>query len=181
MIGLDGTRASDGTNNITNIGSPGGLGINSAISDKARNFESDEGWEFTFDTDVYLQSVDLLEMNAGGTLTISSADFPDIVMSGELNGVNDLGNTLVPANSLVGIHFTHTGALGTDGPRIMSLTVTRGETAFQDWIATNYPSLSGDDALPSEDPDNDGMENLLEFALSSDPTSGGALGVSTRP
>ena len=70
VIGLDGTRTSGGTNNVTNIGAPGGLGINSAVADTAKNFEAGEGWEFKFNTDVYLQSIDLLEMVAGGTLSV---------------------------------------------------------------------------------------------------------------
>ena len=124
VIGLEGTRASDGTNNITNIGNTGGLGINSAVSDTARNFESDEGWEFSFNTDVQLENILLLQTNAGGTLTISSESFPDIVLAGELDGDNDLGNTLVPANTLVSFLYTHTGPQGTDGPRIINLSVT---------------------------------------------------------
>ena len=123
VIGLEGTRASEGTGDITNIGNTGGLGINSAVSDTARNFESGEGWEFVFNTDVTLQNIDLLLTNAGGTLTISSDSFSDIVLSGELEGDNDLGNTLVPANTLVSFLYTHTGPQGTDGPRIISLSV----------------------------------------------------------
>jgi len=65
--------------------------------------------------------------NAGGTLTISSESFPDIVLAGELDGDNDLGNTLVPANTLVSFFYTHTGPQGTDGPRILSLSVAEVE------------------------------------------------------
>ena len=127
VIGLEGTRASDGTNNITNIGNTGGLGINSAVADTARNFESDEGWEFIFNTDVQLQNIDLLQTNAGGTLTIASESFTDIVLAGELDGDNNLGNTFVPADTLVSVYYTHTGPLGTDGPRIISLSVAEVE------------------------------------------------------
>ena len=128
VIGLDGTRASNGTSNVTNIGNTGGLGINSAVADTARNFESDEGWEFTFNTDVHLQNIDLILTNAGGTLTISSESFPDIVLAGELDGDNDLGNIFVPANTLVRCNYTHTGPQGTDGPRIISLSVAAGRS-----------------------------------------------------
>ena len=131
VIGLDGTRASDGTGNETNIGNLGGLGINSAVSDTALLFQSDEGWEFTFNTDVQLQSIQLLQTNAGGTLTISSESFSDIVLAGEVDGDNDLGNTVVPANTLVSIFYSHTGPQGTDGPRILSLSVAM-EVAMED-------------------------------------------------
>jgi len=104
VIGLEGTRASDGINDETNIGNSGGLGIASAGSDTAR-----------------------MLTNAGGTLTISSESFPDIVLAGELDGDNDLGNTLVPANTLVSFFYTHTGPQGTDGPRILSLSVAEVE------------------------------------------------------
>ena len=129
VIGLDGSRASDGmTANLTNSGNSGGLGINSAVGDTARNFDPGEGWEFTFDTEVQLQDLQLLETDAGGTLTISSESFPDIVLAGELDGVNDLGDTLVPANALVSISYSHTDPEG-DGPRIISLSVGRIESA----------------------------------------------------
>ena len=127
VIGLGGTRASDGIEDETNIGSSGGLGIASAGNDTARNFESNEGWEFTFNTDVELQNIELLLTNAGGTLTISSESFPDIVLDGEREGDNDLGSTFVPADTLVSILYTHTGPLGTDGPRIISLSVNEVE------------------------------------------------------
>ena len=123
VIGLDGTRASDGINNLTNIGGGGGLGINSDVSDAAVRFESGEGWEFIFNTEVELRNIELVETVADGTLTISSGSFPDIVLAGELDGDNDLGSTLVPANTLVSISYSHTGPQGTDGPRIISLTV----------------------------------------------------------
>ena len=122
VIGLGGTRASDGINDTTNIGNTGGLGINSAANDTARNFESGEGWEFTFNTDVRLQNMDLLLTSAGGTLTIASDSFPDIVLAGELEGDNDLGDTLVPAGALVSIFYSHTDPEA-DGPRIISLSV----------------------------------------------------------
>jgi len=120
VIGLDGTRASEGTTNVTNIGGPGGLGINSGVADVALRFESGEGWEFIFNTEVELQNIELMDTVADGTLTISSESFPDIVLAGELDGDNDLGSTLVPANTLVSISYSSTAP---DGPRIISLAV----------------------------------------------------------
>jgi len=74
-----------------------------------------------------LQNIELLLTNAGGTLTISSESFPDIVLDGEREGDNDLESTFVPADTLVSILYTHTGPLGTDGPRIISLSVAEIE------------------------------------------------------
>ncbi|MBC8041120.1 MAG: hypothetical protein H7Y06_11295, partial [Opitutaceae bacterium] len=41
---------------------------------------------------------------------------------------------------------------------------------FTTWIA-GYTTLTGDDALTSADPDKDGIANLLEYALGTDPTN----------
>ena len=161
VIGLGGTRASSGVNDETNIGSSGGLGIASAGNDTARNFESNEGWEFTFNTDVELQNIDLLLTNAGGTLTISSESFPDIVLAGEREGDNDLGNTLVPADTLVSILYTHTGPVGTDGPRIISLSVAEPEA----------------DNILLGDVNGDGLVNVGDIAPFIDILFGGATPV----
>ncbi len=48
-------------------------------------------------------------------------------------------------------------------------------TPFSQWASAN--SLTGNDALPGADPDDDGVSNLLEFALNADPNSGSSLGL----
>ncbi|VGO11753.1 Arylsulfatase [Pontiella desulfatans] len=138
VIGQDGTRASGGVGHGTNVGTNDGLGINSADSDKANNFDSGEGWEFSFDTDVYLQSIDLLETVAGGTLAISSSSFTDIVISGAQDGASGLGNVFVPSNALIGITFSHTNGPGMDGPKIMSLTVMPPPAASSELFADGF-------------------------------------------
>ena len=186
MIGLGGTRASNGVNDETNIGNSGGLGIASAGNDTARNFESNEGWEFTFNTDVRLQNIELLLTNAGGTLTISSESFPDIVLDGEREGDNDLGNTFVPADTLVGIFYTHTGPLGTDGPRIISLSVDEveadicvlgdmnqdGDVNFFD-ISPFISMLSTGEFSCEADLDQNGLVNFLDISPFIELLSGG--------
>ena len=186
VIGLEGTRASDGTNDITNIGNTGGLGINSAVSDTARNFESDEGWEFTFNTDVHLQNMNLVLTNTGGTLTISSESFPDIALAGELDGDNDLGNTFVPADTLVSIFYSHTGPQGTDGPRIISLSVAEveadncilgdinrdGEVNFLD-VSPFISVLTAGEFLCEADINQSGVVNFLDISPFISLLSGG--------
>ena len=186
VIGLGGTRASNGVNDETNIGNSGGLGIASAGNDTARNFESNEGWEFTFNTDVRLQNIELLLTNAGGTLTISSESFPDIVLDGEREGDNDLGNTFVPADTLVGIFYTHTGPLGTDGPRIISLSVDEveadicvlgdmnqdGDVNFFD-ISPFISMLSTGEFSCEADLDQNGLVNFLDISPFIELLSGG--------
>lgn len=53
----------------------------------------------------------------------------------------------------------------------VSGTVNAGlEPAYVSWIS-NYPSLIGNDALGTEDPDHDGFTNEMEFAFGGDPTA----------
>ncbi len=104
------------------------MGINSDGKNKAKSVESGEGWESSSDTDVYVKAIELLEMNDGGTLIISSAAMSGIELAGTLNGDNDRGNVFLPADALVRMGFSHTGAQATDGPRIMSLSVAKAES-----------------------------------------------------
>lgn len=41
---------------------------------------------------------------------------------------------------------------------------------FSSWMSKNYPSLTGSAALPGADPDQDGVPNLMEYALAGNPT-----------
>ncbi|MFZ4766941.1 MAG: hypothetical protein ACOYMN_18465, partial [Roseimicrobium sp.] len=41
---------------------------------------------------------------------------------------------------------------------------------FDTWVAT-YPTLTGNNALPTADPDNDGVQNLMEYATAMNPTA----------
>lgn len=43
-------------------------------------------------------------------------------------------------------------------------------TAYDTWMA-GFPSLSGNDALSTADPDHDGITNLVEFVLDGNPTT----------
>jgi hypothetical protein len=46
-----------------------------------------------------------------------------------------------------------------------------GPSDFANWISTNYPSLGPGKNGPHDDPDHDGLPNLVEFAIDGDPTS----------
>jgi autotransporter-associated beta strand protein len=48
---------------------------------------------------------------------------------------------------------------------------------FETWMSTNFPDLTAPDNLPGEDPDNDGVNNLAEFAFSGDPEDGSNNGL----
>jgi len=44
-------------------------------------------------------------------------------------------------------------------------------TPYESWITTNYPGIPLEDRDPLDDPDHDGVSNLIEFALNGNPTS----------
>jgi hypothetical protein len=54
----------------------------------------------------------------------------------------------------------------------------RWERGFERWAAV--ATLSGNDAAPEADPDNDGVANLLEYALARDPHTPDGLGETLR-
>ena len=61
------------------------------------------------------------------------------------------------------------------GNNAVTLTVTAGGSdPYDAWVGTDPGGfgLTGPDALKDADPDDDGVNNLLEFATNSDPTSG---------
>lgn len=63
-----------------------------------------------------------------------------------------------------------------NGTQAFTLTVL---SPFQKWQQDKFGSSAGDDAIagPSADPDGDGLENLLEYALGLDPLLHGATTV----
>lgn len=56
----------------------------------------------------------------------------------------------------------------------LELSRASGDLDFSKWIASET-SLTGDDALEIADPDDDGLSNLLEFALGTEPETGNTL------
>jgi hypothetical protein len=53
-----------------------------------------------------------------------------------------------------------------------TLTVSDANTrTFDEWMSTNYPQLTGNDALPEADPDQDGLANLVEYYMGLSPAS----------
>ena len=67
-----------------------------------------------------------------------------------------------------GVWLRATGSARIDNIRATSAEPPAG-TAYDTWLS-NYPSLTGADALPTADPDHDGIANLLEFVLDGNPT-----------
>ena len=53
-----------------------------------------------------------------------------------------------------------------------SVTLTTAATnTFANWMSTNYPGLVSPDNQPGADPDHDGLTNLVEYALNTNPTT----------
>ncbi len=122
IVGIDGSRASEGTNHVTSINSNGSLGINSVGTDSSTNFEELEAWEFQFDTDVYLTSIELNSMADGNYFYISSldAEFDTITVGPEEDVALSLGSTFVTAGKTLQISFSSTTG---DTSRITNLVV----------------------------------------------------------
>jgi hypothetical protein len=131
VIGQDGSLASDGTNNLTNVtGSLNSLGINAednpgGYGNEFQDFNPGEGWVFSFDVPVELVEIDLSSQSAGARMTISSSAFADLVLDdGQTNDIHPLGNTLVPAGTPITMQMSNVSALGTDiSIRITDFTV----------------------------------------------------------
>lgn len=123
----------------------------------------------------------------GGTLALAVTNANNnastVTISG--TGVLELNNTATEVVDKLFIGTTQKaagvyGKVGSASPVIGipqitgdgTLTVTSGPTLtpFEIYMA-DYPSLTGNDALPEADPDGDGKNNKFEFAFKGDPTN----------
>lgn len=96
------------------------------------------------------------------------------------NDFNTFGDTLIAGNFISTSMMTLSvlanspttwkfRVVNPDGQPSAALTVIVNPQTFSNWL-TSYPSLTGNDALTTADPDYDGLANLLEYAFGSDPT-----------
>ncbi len=108
----------------------------------------------------------------GGTLTVTNADGSTLtngstfdLIDGTISGSPTLNlPTLDPGLVWVTNNFASTGVL----------SVTNNSTPtnnYANWL-TNYPSLTGTNALPTANPDGDPYINSTEFAFDGNPTIG---------
>jgi hypothetical protein len=113
IVGLDGSRASEGKGHKTNVSgsSINTMGVNSEGSDSPGDFEPNEGWVFTFDKSVYLDTIIMSSLYAGDQMTISSDAFADIVINGAASTTTyTLNRTFVSAGTPITIK--NSGASG---------------------------------------------------------------------
>jgi autotransporter-associated beta strand protein len=113
-----------------------------------------------------------------GTLSFSQVGLSDTstvsIASGAVAALNFTGNDRVGALIINGETLpdgvysstSHGGIYASylTGPGALQV----GEIGYVPWIA-GFPTLTGNDALPTADPDGDGVVNLLEFVLGGSP------------
>lgn len=99
----------------------------------------------------------------GGTLELGGG--PDVVGALVINGVAKAGNGAV-------YNSANTGGAIASG----SLQVGAVAGSYLAWVTGPPYNLSGNAALPTADPDNDGISNAIEFVIGGNPASVSDLG-----
>ncbi|MDF7809154.1 hypothetical protein P4E94_17035 [Pontiellaceae bacterium B12219] len=177
IIGQDGTSATNGINNKTNIQSVNALGVNSAengpYGSESRDFNPVEAWVVAFDVDVALSFIDLASQSSNTEMTVSSAAFSDIILLGEGdgNGGFSLSNTVVPAGENVMFQMTSSPLESDVSLRIAELYVSITNLITDPYLAwaSSQGLTPGVNDEYDADVESDGMDNLLEYALGANP------------
>ena len=115
-----------------------------------------------------------------GTLALASALLADTsavaIASGAKLALNFTGTDTIATLTLGGTPISPGSYSAATHPAWFtgtgSLTVTTGPSAsaFSSWLVT-FPGLTTEQKLPAADPDNDGSNNLAEFAFGGNPSS----------
>ncbi len=119
---------------------------------------------------------------AGGTLRNRSATLadasmvsisPGAILDLEFSGTDTVESLFIGTKQMAaGVY----GASGINIPEITgtgTLTVTSGPVeSFSSWITRSFANgtVSAGEDGPADDPDNDGLDNLVEYGLGKDPT-----------
>jgi autotransporter-associated beta strand protein len=112
----------------------------------------------------YLSDSSTLTIAAGATLNLThtSSDRVGTLIIAGITQPNGLYGAMGSANP----NDTETAAITGTG----TIRVGTATTPFDQWALDN--GLTGNDALPTADPDHDGIPNLDEFAFGGNPSSG---------
>lgn len=127
--------------------------------------------------------------NLAGTATDDGAPNPPALLSLQWTKISGPGAAVFGAETAAATTVT-LDAAGTYVLRLtaddgaartlgeVTVTATSSGPSFASWMA-GYPSLTGPSALATADPDFDGLNNLLEYGLGSDPTSAASAATPT--
>lgn len=129
VIGQNGSKASDGTSNHrTNISGATYMGMDDyhqTYQFESRNFNPNEGWVFSFDEDVYLETIQLGSQTGIDEMTLSSDVFDDMVLAdGQSSDIHNLGYQFVPAGTELTLMMT-TDDIPAYGIGVMNITVSK--------------------------------------------------------
>jgi hypothetical protein len=131
----------------------GANGVNNTISGAGSAL-----FQGTFVID--LTSADTAPGSTWTLVSVTSSSYPGFNVAGFTNS----GGTWTRGTNGVTYQFVQsTGVLSVAGGTPVS--------AYNSWL-TNYPSLTGTNAVGTADPDGDGFNNNLEFAFNGNPTIG---------
>jgi autotransporter-associated beta strand protein len=179
---LSGSNTYTGTTSVNDgelaIGLPLGtkwnatqLNLGSGTTLALLNFNSISGTPAAEAT-VGLTTSGTVTLRVGGTFTVGTYPLILYPLGTEIGGAGFGSFILGPMPEGVTAHLENDAENAS-----VNLVVTAAGTPFSNWMANNYPSLTGDDALATADPDHDRMNNLAEFAFKGDPTNGADNGL----
>jgi hypothetical protein len=179
IIGQDGSSATNGVNHKTNIYSTlNALGINDAkvTGSEYQDFNPGEAWQFTFSEDVYLVEMYIKSQNEGAELTVSSDEFaPMVLADGQAGDIHNLSNVFVSAGTVVTWLMSSPTNAADTGLRIgyLEIQVPSDVNSYDAWIQDQGLIKELNDGL-GDDPDLDGLDNLMEYAFGGNALSNDA-------
>ena len=118
------------------------------------------------------------DLDAGDTLTFSKASGPswlNVAANGALSGTPGSGN--VGTNSFT-IRITDAAGLFAEAPLALNVIASNpdanGNGILDSWETQQFGNAAAGNNVANDDADHDGLSNLLEFALGTNPTVTGA-------
>ncbi len=168
-VGSGGTL--QGTGTVSNTLSVTGTGIVSPGSAGAGTMTVGSGSAISGHLAVNVDDLTNTELLSSGTINVTGATVDFTVGGG---GFTQPYYVIAQGSSITGTPSVTTGYQVTNTGTQLRLSLAPTNT-YTNWMSTNYPSLTGSDALATSNPSHDGLSNLVKYALDLNPT------VSTQP